>query len=134
MMVGVEITSCDFKLGRDQDEKPGGDGVLEEFGLRTALSGARVIDNSMKDIEIIPLAKRKMERRRIPEAWVSEALRNPDQVVTGHGGRSVAQQRRRVRRREMLLRVVFEETEDKYVVITAYLTSDIKRYWRDKTP
>jgi hypothetical protein len=39
-----------------------------------------------------------------------------------------------IRRREMLLRVVFEETEDKYVVITAYLTSDIKRYWRDKTP
>ena len=88
----------------------------------------------MKDVAIIPLAKRKMERRRIPEAWVSEALRNADQVVGGHGGRSVAQQRRRVRRREMLLRVVFEETEDKYVVITAYLTSDIKRYWRDKTP
>jgi len=69
----------------------------------------------MKDIEIIPLAKRKMEKRRIPEAWVGEALRNLDQVVAGHGGRSVAQQRRRVRRREMLLRVVFEETEDKYV-------------------
>jgi len=34
----------------------------------------------------------------------------------------------------MLLRVVFEETEDKYVVITAYLTSDIKRYWKDKAP
>ena len=85
----------------------------------------------MKDVEIIPLAKREMERRRIPEAWVNEALRKPDQVVTGHGGRSVAQQRRKIRRREMLLRVVFEESEG--VVITAYLTSDIKRYWRDKT-
>ena len=42
------------------------------------------------------------------------------------------QQRRRIRRREKLLRVVFEETEDKYIVITAYLTSDIKRYWKDK--
>lgn len=87
----------------------------------------------MKDIEIIPLARKKMERRRIPEAWIREALQRPDQIVEGHGGRSVAQQRRRVRRREMLLRIVFEETEDKYVVITAYLTSDIKRYWRDKT-
>jgi len=38
------------------------------LGLGTALSGARVIDNSMKDIEITPLAKRKMEKRRIPEA------------------------------------------------------------------
>ena len=88
----------------------------------------------MKDIEIIPLAKRKMARRRIPEAWIGEAIRDADQIVAGHGARSVAQQRRRIRRREMLLRVVFEETEDKYVVITAYLTSDIKRYWRDKTP
>jgi hypothetical protein len=77
----------------------------------------------MKEIEIIPLA-----RKKIPEAWVSEALQNADQVVEGHGGRSVAQQRRRIRRREKLLRVVFEDTENKYVVITAYLTSDIKRY------
>ena len=93
-----------------------------------------MIETSMKDIEIIPLAKRKMARRGIPEAWVESALTAPDQVVEGHGGRVVAQQRRRIRRREMLIRVVFEETEDKYVVITAYLTSDIKRYWRDKTP
>ena len=84
----------------------------------------------MKEIEIIPLAKKKIEKRGIPEAWVSEALQNADQVVEGHGGRSVAQQRRRIRRREKLLRVVFEDTADKYVVITAYLTSDMKRYWK----
>jgi len=88
----------------------------------------------MKEIEIISLARRKMVRRGIAVSWVAEALRSPDQVVEGHGGRMVAHQRRRVRRREKLLRVVFEETEDKYVVITAYLTSDIKRYWREKTP
>ena len=88
----------------------------------------------MKAIEIIPLARRKIERRGIPEAWVGNALRNADEVVAGHGGRSVAQQRRRIRRREKLLRVVFEETQDKYIVITAYLTSDLKRYWKDKAP
>ena len=88
----------------------------------------------MKEIEIIPLAKRKLTRRGIPEAWIREALRNADQVVDGHGGRSVAQQRRTIGRREKLLRVVYEETEDKYVVITAYLTSDIRRYWKDKAP
>ena len=73
-----------------------------------------------------------MERRGIPEAWINDVLRNADQVVAGHGGRSVAQRRRRIHRKEQLLRVVFEETEDKYVVITAYLTSEIERYWRDK--
>ena len=88
----------------------------------------------MKEIEIIPLAMRKMRRRGIPESWVGEALRSADQVVEGHGGRLVAQRRRRIRRREKLLRVVFEETQDKYVVITAYLTSDIKRYWKEKAP
>jgi hypothetical protein len=88
----------------------------------------------MKEIEIIPLAMRKMDRRGIPESWVGEALRSADQVVEGHGGRLVAQQRRRIRRKEKLLRVVFEETQDKYVVITAYLTSDIKRYWKEKAP
>jgi len=45
----------------------------------------------MKDIEVIPLARKKLEKRGIPEAWVSEALRNPDQIVEGHGGCSVAQ-------------------------------------------
>ena len=84
----------------------------------------------MKEIEIIPLARRKMARRGIAESWVNEALRSPEQVVEGHGGRLVAHQRRSIRRREKLLRIVFEETENKYVVITAYLTSDIKRYWK----
>jgi hypothetical protein len=87
----------------------------------------------MKEIEIVPLAKRKLERRGILESWIMEAIRSADQIVEGHGDRRVAQQRRQVRRREMLLRVVFEETEDKYIVITAYLTSDIRRYWRGKT-
>jgi hypothetical protein len=44
----------------------------------------------MKPIEIIPLAKRKMERRGISESWVAETLRSADQVVEGHGGRLVA--------------------------------------------
>jgi len=32
----------------------------------------------------------------------------------------------------ILLRVVCEEITDKYVVITAYLTSQIKKYWEEK--
>ena len=87
----------------------------------------------MKGIEIIPLARRKMDRRGIPESWVAEALKSADQIVEGYGGRLVAQQRRKIRRKEKLLRVVFQETEDKYLVITAYLTSDVMRYWKDDT-
>jgi len=54
----------------------------------------------MKEIEIIPIAKKKMDRRGIPESWVGEALRSAEQIVEGHGGRSVAQQRRRIRRKD----------------------------------
>ena len=32
--------------------------------------------------------------------------------------------------KKMLLRVIFETKENKRVVVTAYLTSQIERYWR----
>jgi hypothetical protein len=32
----------------------------------------------MKEIEIIPLAKRKLARRGIPEAWIHDALAKKD--------------------------------------------------------
>jgi hypothetical protein len=86
----------------------------------------------MKEIEIIPLARKKMGRRGIPEKWVIQALTLPDQIVEGYGGRSVAHRRHGIRGKDRLLRVVFEETPEKYIVITAYLTSDVKRYWKEK--
>jgi hypothetical protein len=86
----------------------------------------------MKEIEIIPLARKKMGRRGIPEQWVRKALISLDQVVEGYGGRSVAHRRHSIQGKERLLRVVYEETQQKYVVITAYLTSDVKRYWKEK--
>jgi len=85
----------------------------------------------MKTIEIIPLAKKKMVRRGIPERWVKDVLKSPDQVVEGYGGRAVAHRRYRIRGKERLLRIVFEETPEKIIVITAYVTSDVKRYWKE---
>ena len=85
----------------------------------------------MKPVEIIPLAERKLRRRGIPSEWVEETIRTPDQAVEGYGGRTVAQRLYRIRDKKMLLRVVFDETDEKYVVITAYLTSAVKRYWKE---
>jgi uncharacterized protein YuzE len=48
---------------------------------------------SRKTIEIIPLAQKKMIRRRILAAWVEEALVSPEQVVEGYEGLQVAQKR-----------------------------------------
>jgi hypothetical protein len=50
--------------------------------------------------------------------------------VEGYGGRRVRQKKYVVNDKEMLLRVVVHEEKERLVVITAYLTSQIKRYWR----
>ena len=85
----------------------------------------------MKKIEIIPLARKKMERRSVSDEWVFETVNSPEQIVEGYGGRNVAHRRYNVRGKPRLLRVVFEETPEKYIVITAYLTSAMKRYWKE---
>jgi hypothetical protein len=81
-------------------------------------------------INIIPLALRKIELRGIPHKWVEETIRKPEQTVVGYGGRKIAQKIYQKNGKKMLLRVIYEtEVESKsYVVITAYLTSQINRY------
>jgi len=81
-------------------------------------------------ITIIPIAKRKLGKRRISVEWVKETIRNPEQIVEGHGGREVAQRRYKIRGKEYLLRVIYERRGNEYVIITAYLTSQIGRYWK----
>ena len=82
------------------------------------------------EFEIIPLALRKIAQRHIPVDWVEQTLHFPDQITEGYEGRQVAQKVYNIDDKTMLLRVVFEPTASKKVVITAYLTSQIERYWR----
>jgi hypothetical protein len=84
------------------------------------------------DIEIIPLAEKKLKRRGITERWVKETLDFPDQSLDGYGGRRVAQKKYLMKNKEYLLRVIYEEKEGLKLVVTAYLTSQIDRYWREK--
>lgn len=85
----------------------------------------------MKKIEIIPIAERKSKRRGIRKEWIEDAITNPIQIVDGYGGRKVAHKKFSMDDKEYLLRVVYEETEEKYIVVTAYLTSQISRYWKE---
>ena len=84
----------------------------------------------MTEFEIIPLALKKMAQRNIQLEWVKQTLNSPDQVVKGYEQRKVAQKLYNVSGKKMLLRVVFEATGDRKVVVTAYLTSQVERYWR----
>jgi hypothetical protein len=40
----------------------------------------------MKKIEIIPIARKKLERRRLSEEWIKETINRPDQIVGVMGG------------------------------------------------
>jgi hypothetical protein len=42
-----------------------------------------------KEIDIIPIAERKLEKRGIRRDWIEDAVKNPTQVVEGYGGRKV---------------------------------------------
>jgi len=84
----------------------------------------------MKRIEIIPLALKKIKQREISIEWIEETLKSPEQIVDGYGNRKVRQKKYILEDKEMLLRVIVDEDKDRFVVITAYLTSQIERYWR----
>ena len=84
----------------------------------------------MKRIEIIALALKKIEQRKIPRQWIEETLDSPGQIVDGYSGRKVRQRKYTVEGKQVLLRVVADEEEDRLIVITAYLTTQVERYWR----
>ena len=86
----------------------------------------------MKKIEIIPLAEKKAERRGISQEWIKETIRSPTQVVEGYGGRKVAHRKYIVQDKEYLLRVIYEESKELYEVVSAYLTTQIGRYWMER--
>ena len=85
-----------------------------------------------KKIEIIPISERKLTKRGITRELIENTLLNPTQIVGGYGGRKVAHKKISMNNREYLLRVVYEETEEMYTVITAYVTSKTERYWKEK--
>ena len=84
------------------------------------------------NIEIIPLALKKMKLRKIPVEWVKETVESPGQIVSGYMGRRVFQRIYRKKDEEMLLRVICDEVDEEKVVITAYLISQIEKYWREE--
>lgn len=86
----------------------------------------------MKEIEIIPIASKKAEKRGIKKEQIEDIVLHPMQVVDGYGGRKVAQSKIIIEEKEYLLRVVYEETGDKIIVVTTYLTSQISRYWKEE--
>ncbi len=85
----------------------------------------------MKQIEIIPLALKKINQREIPLEWIHETLKLPEQTIESYLERKIYHKKYKVKDKDMLLRVVVEEESSKLIVITAYLTSRFERYGGD---
>ena len=78
-------------------------------------------------------AEWEMTRRGIPLALVQAVMDHPEQrlVDESRAGRWIRQSRLRFEDGKMyLLRVVVAEDEQPPVIITAYRTSKIEKYWR----
>ena len=82
------------------------------------------------EIKIIPLAAKKIKLRKISKKMLDETIEQPDQTVEGYGDRVVRQKVYSIKNKKKLLRVVCEEEGRDLIIVTAYLTSQIKRYWR----
>lgn len=83
----------------------------------------------MKPVEFIHIAERKLQRRAIEKEWVIRTIEKPMQTLNGYSGRKIAQSKYVVDNKEYLLRVIYEETGHEYMVISAYMTSQVDRYW-----
>lgn len=74
-------------------------------------------------------AKNQFKERRISRKLVRKILQNPDSVLDGKNGRKIAQKIVLEGKFKFLYRVIFEmESKNNFLVVTAYKTSNIKRY------
>ena len=83
----------------------------------------------MKPIQICGHARFEMRRRGISDTEVEAVVRNPGQVLPAKKGRQVMQSKAGAGG-HLLLRVVVRVEPAAYVIITAYLTNKVAKYWK----
>jgi len=81
-------------------------------------------------IEFTKYAELQAQERRINHRDILDVLKLPGQILSTKKGRKIAQKKLSRKRKEGLLRVIFEEKVDAKVVVTVYWTSKIEKYWR----
>ena len=76
----------------------------------------------------------EMKRRRIEKELVEEVVGNPHQEISSRKNKIILQSRylNNLENKEMLLRVIGRKTGREFLVITAYSTSKIDKYWQEE--
>ena len=73
----------------------------------------------------------ELVRRGIPREIADEVLRQPEQIVLERAPRKAYQSRVDFGAGKVfLVRLIVDETADPAVVVTAYRTSKVNKYWR----
>jgi hypothetical protein len=75
-------------------------------------------------------AREEIARREIPEEVVMDVLRDPEQTVALPNRRRVLQSRVTMEGRLYLVRVIVAAQDSEQLVVTAYRTSKLDKYWR----
>ncbi len=78
-------------------------------------------------------ANREMRRRNIDRELLETVLSAPEQTISVSPTRVVMQSRHARRERTYLLRVFVDIDRNPPVVVTAYLTSKVDKYWGEET-
>lgn len=75
----------------------------------------------------------EIQRRGIPVGLLESVLEKPQQVVSQRGGKKAYQSQLDFDGgRIFLLRAIVDDTVNPPIVVTAYRTSKIRKYWRTK--
>ena len=86
----------------------------------------------MTEYRISSHALQEMHSRRIEREMVDAVMSNPAQKVPQLAGIVCYQSKIDIKGKTFLLRVMVNEDASPPVVVTAYRTSKIDKYWRDK--
>jgi hypothetical protein len=74
-------------------------------------------------------ARQEIERRRIPLSLIAAVLEKPDQIVLERGAAKAYQSRCEIGGKMFLLRVIVVDSVDPALIVTAYRTTRIEKYW-----
>ncbi|MFQ5879101.1 MAG: DUF4258 domain-containing protein [Dehalococcoidia bacterium] len=75
-------------------------------------------------------AEVQVQFRKLDKALVEQVALHPEQVIEVKGGRRWAQSRYVRGGMQHLLRVLFEDQGEVRIIVTAYTTSRLAKYWR----
>ena len=73
--------------------------------------------------------RQEIERRRIPLTLLEAVLEKPGQIVPSRGAAKAYQSKCEIGGKMFLLRVIVDGSGDPAVVVTAYRTTKIEKYW-----